>query len=790
MSQDKFEILLIDDTATNLRLIGDMLTSEGYRVRVSQDSTSALESVFIKSPDLIMLDIRMPGMNGFELCQRLKQDERTAEIPVIFISALHEVSEMVKAFKVGGIDFISKPIQREEMLARVRAHIDMLQMRRQLEERVKERDDQLKKSYAELERRIDERTVELQRANETLKNREESISAIVSAVPDGIIAIDEQGVIDSFNPAAEEIFGYKAEEIIGRNVKLLMPEPYQSEYDSYLSNYRQSGIEKITGTVRELKGLRKDGTTFSIELTVKNMKSEGMNKFICVVRNITERKKNDEALRISTEKFSKAFSSAPDWISISILSDSIFTEVNDSFLDVTGYSREEVIGHSSIKLGLWVDIEQRKTLVRKLEAKERVRDMEIKMRMKNGTVRDFLFAAEVIEIGAIAHLFVYARDITERNQAEKKLAESETKFRNLVEGSLQGIYVHRDFKPLFANEKCAEIFWYNSPEEILELDSILDVFWAPEEQERIKGYKTRRMAGGEVPAIYEGQGMHRDGSRFWFENHVTLIDWLGEQAVQVAVIDITERKQYELNIKAAKEVAEASSKAKSQFLATMSHELMTPLNHIIGYCEILQDEITGESSDDIASIHKAGKNLHSIINNMLDLSNIDSGKMKLSSESFIASKLIASVAEQVAPTLKKNNNTLDLVCDENIGFLQADAERVQQCLFHLLHNAAKFTEGGQVSLKVFQEVFYDKEMVVFQISDTGIGISKKSQDEIFDIFTQIDSTNTRKYGGTGIGLTITHKLCQIMGGDLQVESELDKGSTFTMRLPITSVVNK
>jgi PAS domain S-box-containing protein len=768
MSQDEYEILVVDDTVTNLRLIDKLLTTKGFRVRVAQEPTQALKSAFAKPPDLILLDVKMPGMNGYEVCQRLKQDERTTQIPVIFISALQEINQMVQGFKVGGVDFITKPIQHEEMLARVSAQIDMLQIRRQLEESV------------------DERTVEFQQANVTLKDREESISAIVSAVPDGIITIDEQGVIDSFNPAAEEIFGYKAEEIIGHNVKLLMPEPYQSEHDGYLSNYRQSGVANIIGIGREVSGLRKDGTTFSMDLAVNNMNIEGHHKFIGIVRDITARKEIAEVLRISKEKFSKAFSSAPDWISISTLSDSFFTEVNDSFLNITGYSREEVIGHSAIKLGLWVDIEQRKALVRELEEKGRVRDLEINMRMKTGAVRDFQLAAEIIDINGITHMFMYARDITERKMADKVLEESETKYRHLVEGSLQGIYVHRDFKPLFANEKCAEIYGYRSPEEILELDSILDVFWSPVEQNRIMGYKTSRLAGHDAPPIYEGRGMRKDGSQFWFENHVTLIDWQGEKAIQVAVIDITERKQYEHNLKQAKEAAEAANLAKSQFLATMSHELMTPLNHIIGYSELLQDEISGQSSDDLASINSSGKKLYSMINNMLDLSNIESAEINLSPEPLIVSKLITSVAEQVAPTLKKNNNTLDIVCDENIGLLQADTERVRQCLFNLLDNAAKFTEGGQVSLKVFQEVFYDKEMVIFQISDTGIGISKKLQDEIFNIFTQVDSTSTRKYGGTGIGLTITHELCQIMGGDLRVESVLGKGSTFTMRLPVTT----
>ena len=199
--------------------------------------------------------------------------------------------------------------------------------------------------------------------------------------------------------------------------------------------------------------------------------------------------------------------------------------------------------------------------------------------------------------GEAVGMFGIVMDITDRKQAEKVIEESETKFRNIVEGSLQGIFVHRNFKPLFANKKCADMFGYRKPEEILKLDSLLEVFWAPKEQERITGYNMLRMAGDDVPNIYESQGMRKDGSRFWFENHVTLIDWQGKNAIQVAVINITERKQAEKRLRKEKDKAQNYLDIAGVMLVAINDNGEVTLINNKG-CEILgyaEHEIIGKN---------------------------------------------------------------------------------------------------------------------------------------------------------------------------------------------------
>ena len=240
-------------------------------------------------------------------------------------------------------------------------------------------------------------------------------------------------------------------------------------------------------------------------------------------------------------------------------------------------------------------------------------------------------------------------------------------------------------------------------------------------------------------------------------------------------------------LKEAKETADAANRAKSEFLANMSHELRTPLNAIIGYSEMLQEEATDlEQEDfipDLQKIYNAGKHLLALINDILDLSKIEAGRMELYQETFEINTLIKEVVSTVTPLADKNANTLIVNYLEKGGTIYADLTKVRQCLFNLLSNANKFTEKGTITLTLSQYWQDDQSWVRFQVQDTGIGMTQEQQQKIFKAFTQADASTTRKYGGTGLGLAITKKFCQMMEGDINVISEVDKGSTFIIDLP-------
>jgi len=236
----------------------------------------------------------------------------------------------------------------------------------------------------------------------------------------------------------------------------------------------------------------------------------------------------------------------------------------------------------------------------------------------------------------------------------------------------------------------------------------------------------------------------------------------------------------------ARAAAEQANEAKSVFLANMSHELRTPMNAILGYTEMLLEEAEDsgaeESVPDLNRILAAGRHLLALINDVLDLSKIEAGKMTLFIETFPVREMIDDVAATLAPLVEKNRNRLVIEVDEDVGKLTADETKVRQTLFNLLSNAAKFTADGTVTVRASSYGTGHRRML-FAVSDTGIGMTPEQTARIFNEFTQADSSTTRKYGGTGLGLSISKKFCQMMGGDVTVESEPGKGTTFLVDLP-------
>jgi signal transduction histidine kinase len=347
--------------------------------------------------------------------------------------------------------------------------------------------------------------------------------------------------------------------------------------------------------------------------------------------------------------------------------------------------------------------------------------------------------------------------------------------------------------------------WFHSivestPDALLVIDEKGDIVLCNSRAAEVFGYGSSELYFKKInDLVRNNKGLKKDGSEFLAEvsfNNLPNLNINQGACTCVLVRDITENERVKNEILAAKELAEEANQMKSDFLANMSHELRTPLNAIIGYSEILQEDAADigrfEFVTDLKRIHSAGIHLLQLINDILDLSKIEAGKMDVFLEKIDLNYLIQEVETIISPMMAKNNNQFviekkDLLFDA----MHADVTKLKQTLFNLLANAAKFTHKGVITLKISNYIRgeNEEERIIFSVCDTGIGLTEEQHGKLFCSFSQVDASTTRKYGGTGLGLAISQHFCQMMGGDISVRSVIGVGSIFTIDLPVVVVQN-
>jgi len=355
----------------------------------------------------------------------------------------------------------------------------------------------------------------------------------------------------------------------------------------------------------------------------------------------------------------------------------------------------------------------------------------------------------------------------------------EERYRLLFERSLAGVIrTTLDGRILDCNEACARILGFASRDELMST-AIRDRFTQPEDRDAF----VARLVREKTISNYEHCLRRKDGSPVWLLGSTSLVEGKGGQASvdESTLIDITERKKAEEDLKRAKDAAEMASRAKSEFLANMSHEIRTPMNGIIGMTELTLDtHLTDEQREYLSMVKTSADSLLAVINDILDFSKIEAGKLELDCTTF---DLRESLEETIkAFGVRAGEKKLELVCDigsDVPASVVGDPVRLRQVLVNLLGNAIKFTDQGEIVLQA--KVKHKGESgteLHFSIHDTGIGIPKDKQELIFEAFAQADGSSTRKYGGTGLGLTICNRLVSLMGGELWLDSEPGRGSTF------------
>jgi PAS domain S-box-containing protein len=404
---------------------------------------------------------------------------------------------------------------------------------------------------------------------------ETRVRTVADTTLDGIITIDACGTVHAFNLGAERVFGFPAEEVIGRNVNTLIPEPDRSLHDSYIKNYLETGVGKVIGIGREVTARRRDGTEVSIDLDIREMRVGGRRMFVGRCRDISEHKwaeaeiqkrtaelaAANDALQATTRTLQTIIGASPVAI-VAIDREGHVTGWNATAETIFGWSESEALGRPYLP----VPESERAAFENQVKAEldgNTFFDLEVTRQRKSGELFQASLASAPLrdEDGNVVGSVSLLTDISERKRAERALRESEQRLRDLVEGSIEGILVHRDHKPLLVNEAWADIHGYTVAE-VMAMESVVTLM-APHERERMVEFKTARLRGENRPTRYDYQAVHKDGSLVWMENLVRTVTWEGSPAIQSVVVDINERKRAEEALRQSesrfRDVAEASS---------------------------------------------------------------------------------------------------------------------------------------------------------------------------------------------------------------------------------------
>ena len=568
----------------------------------------------------------------------------------------------------------------------------------------------------------------------SLQQSEARKAAILETALDCIIAIDENSRITEWNPAAEKTFGHSAAHALGQILpELIIPPALRELHLRGMESYLQTGEGPVLNQRIEVPALHRDGHEFPIELAITRIEGAGPPLFTAYLRDISERKRAESELAASAR--------------LAVLRAQIGLALNrsDDLKEMLTSCAQAIVDHLDASFArIWTLDETENSL----------------------------------------HLRASAGLDTRQDESQNYVPVGQSKIGKIAQ----------ERRPYLTNQVVGDA-------------RVADQEWAAREG---------MVAFAGYPLLVENRLV---GVLGMFARHELSDEVLTSLSTVADAIALgVERKRSQTELERAKLRAEEASRTKSLFLANMSHELRTPLNAILGYSEMLEEEAQDLNLEnfgpDLGRINAAGRHLLALINDILDLSKIEAGKMDVFLEEFDLGALIREVSALAQPLTEKNGNQLQVEMPDDLGLMLADQTKVRQCLLNLLSNAAKFTDQGQIKLRVRRETIAPlsevlsaqtapsadatgenalgadatgenamREWLVFEVQDSGIGMSAEQVLKLFQSFTQADASTTRKFGGTGLGLALTRRFCQMMGGDVNVHSEPGAGSTFTIHLP-------
>ncbi|MDD5030544.1 MAG: response regulator, partial [Rhodoferax sp.] len=860
------KILIVEDSPVEAEVLRRTLVKAGYSVTVAYNGKEGLQAALAHRPAMVMSDINMPVMNGYQLCHALKYDKEMWNIPLILLTVLSEPKDIIEAINSGADAYIIKPYVESVLLERVRSLLNAPIERPRIQERRQEvvgyggqlhaiagggqqilnlllsvyenmlnQNRELETTQAQLcllnenlDRQVHERTA-------ALVESEQRYRSIFACARDGIVLIDaDSGLVADCNPEFEKQCGRPLADLKSLHFWELRPAGLHELARCKFEEVRAAG----EGGSCDLDFERPDGTLMSIDFTSRSIRIGERDYIQSISRDITERK-HIEALQSIQSRRAHALLELPqaderldeiafiqygmalvEELTASQIAFIHFVSDNQETIELVAWSRHTLENYCTSafdkhypvsQAGIWADALRQKMPV----VFNNYANYPHKRGLPEGHAELMRhISVPVCEDGKVVMLAGVGNKVT-------PYTDMDTESVQLIADAIWRIVQRRRTELMLRKLSLAV---EQSPESVLitGLDSKIE--YVNEAFVRVTGYNREEIIGatprilqsGKTPqATYEAlwqalpQGLswqgefinrRKDGSEYIeFANITPIRQPDGRITHYVAVQeDISAKKRLaeELNqhrhhleelvetrtreLEVAKAAAEAANAAKSAFVANMSHEIRTPLNAILGLTHLLRrHHVDSVQTDKLDKIVNASRHLLSVINDILDFSKIEAGKLSLNISDFAVDRMLDNVISMISPRMRDKHLEFLIDRDNLPPVLIGDATRLAQALLNYLSNAVKFTEHGKVEVRVTKSQETEANLLVrFEVTDTGIGIAPAKIANLFTAFEQVDSTTSRRYGGTGLGLTITRQLAHLMGGEAGAQSVLGQGSTF------------
>ena len=717
-------VLIVEDSMTQAFSLEYLLSENGYRVAIATNGLQALEMAHLHKPDLVVSDITMPIMGGFEFCSRAKSDAALRDIPILLLTDLSNPDDIIHGLEARADGYITKPYEEGFLLSKIRSlllrrhdlltadeeeaaeviefafngenHVITASRKHILDMFISTYEHSLaqKKILEQKQHELNDINAKLASSIDNLKMSEERFRSLVETVPDIVYRLDSEGRFSFLNSAIERL-GYHRGELIGTHFSEIISatEVHAVSWQSAVANRPHP----LPPTPPKLFDERRSGQRMTAGLEVRLKTKSG-----------------------ATVEHGEVKPLAHSPLVVEISSSGLYGEGS----------------------------EMRRNYV--------------------GTV------------GVI-------RDITDRKKAQDALQHEREFLEKLINTVPLPIFFVDTYGALQrANSALFRFFG-------LDARTTLGLRW----HDFLSAETAERLAVGDIDAkdetIYEAMLTVADGEQRMVQVTKVRFNKPGEGVYgQIGVlIDVTERTRTETELRTAKRLADEATKAKSEFLATMSHELRTPLNAILGFSEMismhaLEGDTPSRYRDYAGSIYESGSHLLEIINDILDISAVEAGKLTLHPEDIDTAALVGAAERLIQVRAEKRNLRLEVDLTAAPKRLRVDKRRIKQILINLLGNAVKFTpKGGEIRLQVHGT---EEGGVCLVVADNGIGMDAEGIAKALTLFGQVDSRLARKYEGTGLGLPLTQHLAESLGGKLEVQSVLGRGTTVTVTLPAACVI--